>query len=173
MLIQSSAQLGQSCERQRYSHQHAVSVFRRQSYPPLTNSPRTLLVHQTLSPFGQYQERRKATAVECTPPLWAVLGLACHLLRCWLAGTATFVHKTWSPIQAQVDCLGSGQDDIDREGRSVLAVLARLPVTMYQRLSTLPHGLLGIGQPLLHARNCDIPPCRHHHSGKHADTALH
>lgn len=33
------------------------------------------------------------------------------------AGTVNYASAEWSPVHAQVDCLGSGEDDIDREGR--------------------------------------------------------
>ncbi len=36
------------------------------------------------------------------------------------SGVATYVADKYSPIDAQVDCLGSGNADIDREGRWVL-----------------------------------------------------
>ena len=35
-----------------------------------------------------------------------------------VAGVATYVAAQLSPLNAQVDCLGNGDDDIDREGRS-------------------------------------------------------
>ena len=33
------------------------------------------------------------------------------------AGTVNYVKDVWSPTAAEVDCLGSGDEDIDREGR--------------------------------------------------------
>ncbi len=33
------------------------------------------------------------------------------------AGTVSYASSEWSPVNAEVDCLGSGNDDIDREGR--------------------------------------------------------
>ncbi|KAL3135379.1 minichromosome maintenance- protein, variant 2 [Trebouxia sp. C0010 RCD-2024] len=36
------------------------------------------------------------------------------------SGTVNYVQDDWSPIAAEVDCLGSGDEDIDREGRIVL-----------------------------------------------------
>lgn len=36
------------------------------------------------------------------------------------SGTVNYASAEWSPVHAQVDCLGSGEDDIDREGRVVL-----------------------------------------------------
>ena len=38
----------------------------------------------------------------------------------WLwhaAGTVSYVKDEWSPIAAEVDCLGPGDEDINREGR--------------------------------------------------------
>ncbi|CAL8460704.1 g235 [Coccomyxa elongata] len=39
------------------------------------------------------------------------------------SGVATYVAERYSPIDAQVDCLGTGSADIDREGRVVLTDL--------------------------------------------------
>ena len=39
------------------------------------------------------------------------------LCNAWGAGVATYVAKAFSPVAAQTDCLGSGEEDIDREGR--------------------------------------------------------
>lgn len=36
---------------------------------------------------------------------------------CVLAGVVTYVATHLSPVRAEVDCLGSGNSDIDREGR--------------------------------------------------------
>ena len=36
------------------------------------------------------------------------------------AGTVNYAYTEWSPVNAEVDCLGCGDDDIDREGRYVL-----------------------------------------------------
>lgn len=43
---------------------------------------------------------------------------------CRIAGTVNYVKDVWSPISAQVDCLGSGDDDIDREGRCASRLLS-------------------------------------------------
>ena len=32
---------------------------------------------------------------------------------------ATYASEAWAPLGAEADCLGSGDDDIDREGRWV------------------------------------------------------
>ena len=40
-----------------------------------------------------------------------------------VAGVATYVATQFSPVDAQVDCLGNGEDDIDREGRSALVCI--------------------------------------------------
>ena len=40
-----------------------------------------------------------------------------------VAGTVNYVTDAWSPVDAQVDCLGSGDDDIDREGRCATHLL--------------------------------------------------
>ncbi len=29
----------------------------------------------------------------------------------------TYASEAWAPLSAESDCLGSGEDDIDREGR--------------------------------------------------------
>ena len=39
------------------------------------------------------------------------------LLGASAAGTVSYASAEWSPVNAEVDCLGSGEDDIDREGR--------------------------------------------------------
>lgn len=36
------------------------------------------------------------------------------------SGTVNYACTEWSPVNAEVDCLGCGDDDIDREGRVVL-----------------------------------------------------
>eukprot|EP00884_Botryococcus_braunii_P000520 jgi/Botrbrau1/10469/Bobra.0133s0075.1 len=36
------------------------------------------------------------------------------------SGVVTYVRKQWSPVGAEADCLGSGDDAIDREGRVVV-----------------------------------------------------
>ena len=43
----------------------------------------------------------------------------CMLCKAWGAGVATYVAKAFSPVAAQIDCLGSGEEDIDREGRCI------------------------------------------------------
>lgn len=35
------------------------------------------------------------------------------------SGVATYASEAWAPLSAEADCLGSGEDDIDREGRWV------------------------------------------------------
>jgi len=35
-------------------------------------------------------------------------------------GTVNYASTEWSSVSAEVDCLGGGDDDIDREGRYVL-----------------------------------------------------
>ena len=58
-----------------------------------------------------------------------VHGAACILAttapsRCTLtrekkgySGVTTYASEAWAPLSAESDCLGSGEDDIDREGR--------------------------------------------------------
>ena len=38
-------------------------------------------------------------------------------------GTVNYVRDEWSPVTAAADCLGSGDDDIDREGRCVSSMV--------------------------------------------------
>lgn len=45
------------------------------------------------------------------------------------AGTVNYVKDDWSPITAEVDCLGSGDEDIDREGRYGLHTYTRFPTS--------------------------------------------
>lgn len=47
-----------------------------------------------------------------------------HATWIWhVAGTVNYVKDEWSPTAAEVDCLGSGDEDIDREGRYGLPTL--------------------------------------------------
>lgn len=62
---------------------------------------------------------------------WVQLAIIMHEHESWLlsgfyaswsltaghAGVVTYVLDSWSPIQAEADSLGSGDSDIDKEGR--------------------------------------------------------
>ncbi|PRW56659.1 Exodeoxyribonuclease III [Chlorella sorokiniana] len=45
---------------------------------------------------------------------------ACSREKKGYSGVTTYASEAWAPLIAESDCLGSGEDDIDREGRIVL-----------------------------------------------------
>ena len=48
---------------------------------------------------------------------YTLRSVTCGTTELAFVGTVNYVSKEWSPVNAEVDCLGSGNDDIDREGR--------------------------------------------------------
>eukprot|EP00887_Chlorella_sp_A99_P002530 scaffold6.g2530.t1 len=70
------------------------------------------------------QARSKVIEDKLTKELACVEGFqslwACSREKKGYSGVVTYASEAWAPLSAEADCLGTGDDDIDREGRIVV-----------------------------------------------------